>query len=73
MMMNSGSFEGLKSYLFVLNLENSIAALLRYVIFAQTIPIYYHKMGFIDSLTHKTVGSLSNLFTFSGFTNFLIK
>ena len=43
MMINSGSFESPKSYMFALNLKNSIVALLRYVILAQTIPIYYIK------------------------------
>ena len=40
MMMNSSSFESPKQYLLVLNLKNSIIALLRYEIIAQTHPIY---------------------------------
>ena len=42
LIMNSGSFESPKSYLFALNLKNSVAVLLMYVILAQTIPIYYY-------------------------------
>ena len=55
MMMNSDSFESPKSLLFALNLKNSIAALLRYVILAQTMPNLLHKMGFVDFLTHTIV------------------
>ena len=39
-MMNSGSFESPKPYPFEINLKNSIAALLKHVILAQTNPIY---------------------------------
>ena len=40
MMMNSSSSESPKSCLFALNLENSKALLLRYIILAQTNPIH---------------------------------
>ena len=49
-MMNSCSFE---SHLFALNLKNSLAALLRYVILAQTIPIYYCICPFKSKITKK--------------------
>ena len=39
-MMHSCLFDSPKPYLFALNLKNSIAALLRYVILAKTIPIH---------------------------------
>ena len=39
-MKNSSSFESLMPYLFAIDLKNSIVALLRYVIIAQTNPIY---------------------------------
>ena len=40
MMLYSSSFESPKSHLFALNLKNSIASFLSYVILAQTNPIY---------------------------------
>ena len=42
MMMKSSSFESPKPYLFAQYLKNSIQALLRYVIIAQSNPILYH-------------------------------
>ena len=47
MMMNSGLFESPKSYLFALSLKISLAALLRYNILAQTIPISYMKWALL--------------------------
>ena len=41
-MMKSSSFESPKPYLFAHNLKNSISALLRYVIMAQSNSILYH-------------------------------
>ena len=41
MMMNSSSFESLKSYLFEHYLKNSSLVLLRYVILSWKLPIYY--------------------------------
>ena len=48
MMMHSSSFESPKPYLFGDYLNNSITALLRYVILAQNTPILLHKEGLVS-------------------------
>ena len=48
MMMHSSSFESLKPYLFGYYLKNSITALLRYVILAQSTPILLHTEGLVS-------------------------
>ena len=62
MVMNSSSFESSIPYLFANDFKNSIVALLRYIIIAQTDPIYVvlmycHKVSIkhhcsMSSLTH---------------------
>ena len=59
--MNSSSFESPKPYLFGYYLENSITAILRYVILAQSTPIFLHVEGFVPfvslSTVHASLGS----------------
>ena len=54
MIMNSSSFESLKPYLFLLNLENSVPALLKYVILALTLVILYYT-NVVKYISHSTV------------------
>ena len=67
MMMHSSSFESPKPYLFGYYLKNSIIALLRYVILAQSTPILLHTEGFVSFVSLSTVSktTVSNLVTFS--------
>ena len=53
--MNSSSFERPKSYLFGYYLENSITAILRYEILAQSTPISLHIEGFVPFVSLSTV------------------
>ena len=54
-MMHSSSFESPKPYLFGYYLKNSITALLRYVILAQSTPILLHTEGLVSSVSLSTV------------------
>ena len=54
-MMNSSSFESPKPYLFGYYLKNSITALLRYVILAQSTPILLHTEGLVSFVSLSTV------------------
>ena len=55
MMMHSSSFESPKPYLFGYYLKNSITALLRYVILAQSTPILLHTEGLVSFVSLSTV------------------
>ena len=55
MMMHSSSFESLKPYLFGYYLKNSITALLRYVILAQSTPISLHTEDLVPFVSLSTV------------------
>jgi len=61
MMMHSSSFENPKPYVFGHYLKNSITALLRYVILAQSTPISVHTEGFEPCVSLSTVSSLVNI------------
>ena len=55
MMMNSGSFESLKSYLFALNLKKEYSSTFNVCNLGSNYLYLLHIMGFVDSLTHTTV------------------
>ena len=57
-MMYISSFESPKPYLFGHYLKNSITALLRYVILAQSTPISLHTEGLVPFVSLSTVGGV---------------
>ena len=76
MMMHSNSFESPKPYLFGYCLKNSIIALLRYVICAQSTPISLHTEGFVPFVSLSTVQRLisiiRNMFSYIGISSCVI-
>jgi len=54
MMMNSGSFESPKSYLFALNFTEQSSSTFKVSNLGSNYPYLLHKVSFVDSLTHTT-------------------
>ena len=71
-MINSSSFESPKSYLIRYYLKNSITALLRYVILAQSTPISLHTEGFVPFVSLSTVPLVLYLFLKRQFSGSII-